>query len=59
MCKGLQILKLIKRDPGELGFVIQAKDYDEYLSTYIEIDEPVENVVYTEKEFNILKDYFK
>ena len=57
--KKLDILKLIERCPDELGFVIQAKDYDEYVSTYTEIGSPVSEIVYTKKDFNALRKYFR
>ena len=57
--KRLDILSLIERCPDELGFVIQAKSYDEYVSTYTEIGSPLSEVVYTKKEFNALRKYFR
>lgn len=53
-----KILELVKRSPGELGFVYSSKTYEDYLKTYTDAKFPVESAVYTEEEFNVLKDYF-
>lgn len=54
----LEILELIKRDPGELAFVVDAVDYDDYVRTYTEIGGSPEDAVYTKEEFTTLRSYF-
>ena len=53
-----EILSLVKRSPGELGFVYSSKTYEDYLKTYTDAKFPAESAVYTEEEFKVLKDYF-
>ena len=53
------ILDLISRNPGELGFIIDSKDYDEYLKTYTDAGGSEEEAVYSSQEFWQLKNYFK
>jgi len=53
------IFDLIKKDPEELGFVVQAKNFEEYISTYTDIGGKAEDAVYNEIEFKALKSYFK
>ncbi len=53
------ILDLVKRDPGEIGIALQAKDYEEYVKTYIDIGETAEKAVFAEHEFQNLKVYFQ
>ena len=59
--KGFEILKeeaeifnLIKQYPDELGFVLQERDYAAYVDTFGASDE----VILTEEQFNLLKNYF-
>lgn len=52
------IWDLVKRDPGEIGFVLQEKNYADYISTYTDIGEKPEDATYNEHEFKALKDYF-
>ena len=53
------IWELVKRDPEEVGFVLQAKTYEEYLATYTDIGGKAEDAVYLETEFNAIKHYFE
>lgn len=53
------ILDLVEKGPGELGIVLQAKDYGEYLKTYTDIGEAAEKAVFTEHEFKALRAYFQ
>jgi len=52
------IFDLVKRDPGELGFITQSKNYEEYVATYLDAGGKAEDATYNEHEFNALKDYF-
>ena len=52
-----EILDLLMKDIQEVGFVLQAKDYKEYLSTYTEIGLSTNNAVFTEKQFNKIRGY--
>jgi len=52
------IWDLVKKHPGELGFILQAKTYEEYVATYTDIGGKPEDAVYTELEFNNLKAFF-
>lgn len=52
------IFDLVKRDPGELGFITQSKSYEEYIATYTDIGWKAEDATYNEHEFKALKDYF-
>lgn len=54
-----QIWDLVKKHPDELGFVLQAKTYDEYVKSYTDIGSSISDVAYTVDEFNSLKLYFK
>lgn len=50
----LKVWKVIKNNPGELGFILQEKNYAMYVETFdVNDDIPV-----TEEEFNLVKDYF-
>ena len=49
---------LVKKHPGELGFILQAKTYEEYVATYTDIGGKPEDAVYSEQEFNNLKAFF-
>ena len=50
----LVVWDLIREFPGELGFVLQEKDYSAYVDTFGASDE----VVLSEEQFNLLKQYF-
>lgn len=59
--KGFEVLKeeaeifnLIKQYPDELGFILQEKDYSAYIDTFGASDD----VILTEEQFNLLKNYF-
>jgi hypothetical protein len=52
------ILDLVKRNPGEMGFIMQTKTYEEYLATYSDAGFDAKEAVYNEHEFNALKAYF-
>lgn len=52
------ILDLVKRNPGEMGFIMQTKTYEEYLATYSDAGFDTKEAVYNEHEFNALKSYF-
>ena len=52
------IFDLVKKHPGELGFILQCKNYDEYVATYTDIGGKAEEAAYTDHEFKVLKDYF-
>ena len=53
------ILDLVEKGPGELGIVLQVKDYGDYLKTYTDIGEAAEKAVFTEHEFKALRAYFQ
>lgn len=50
--------QLMKNHPEELGFVIQCKDYDDYLTTYTDAGGSVEEAELNKEEFDFLKNYF-
>jgi len=52
------IWDLVKKHPGELGFILQAKTYDEYLATYTDAGGTIDEAAYNEHEFSVLKDFF-
>ena len=52
------IQSLEQKHPGELGFILQCKNYDEYVATYTDIGGQAEEAAYTDHEFKVLKDYF-
>lgn len=52
------IWDLVKKHPGELGFILQAKTYEDYIATYTDIGGTPEEAAYTELEFNNLKAFF-
>lgn len=53
-----ELFDLICKDPGELGFIIQEKDYDAYIETFTSIGGSAEDAPYTREEFNTLKEFF-
>ena len=52
------VLDLVRKHPGELGFIMSSKTYEEYLKTYTDVGGSVEEAAYSEDEFNTLKEYF-
>lgn len=54
-----KILDLIKRDPGELAFVVDTDNYESYIQTYLDAHATKEDAVYNEDEYEKLKNYFK
>lgn len=52
------ILDLIKKYPYELCFVLQLKDYKQYLASYIDAGGDESYADLQEHEFNALKNYF-
>ena len=53
------IFDLVKKYPDELGFVLQAKDYEEYVASYETVsDDPAKDAILKENEFNSLKKFF-
>lgn len=54
----LAILEITSKDPGELGFVIDCKDYKEYVKTFTDIGASIEEVPFIEEEFNTLREYY-
>ncbi len=52
------IWDLVKKHPGELGFILQAKTYDGYLATYTDVGGTIDEAAYNEHEFSVLKDFF-
>lgn len=57
--KSLDILELIKKHPDELGFIAECENYSEYVNTFLDAELTLEDVAYTEEEFNILKEVLK
>ena len=54
-----QVWDVVKKHPEELGFVLQAKDYQDYVASYETVSEdPAKDAELTEAEFNTIKDYF-
>jgi len=56
--KKAELFDLIKRDPGEMGFIVDSKTYDDYIKTYTDAGFTKDIVVYSEDEFNALKQGF-
>ena len=53
------ILDLLKKHPGELGFVLDSETYKDYIATYETVSkEPEKDAELTEVEFTNLKNYF-
>ena len=52
------IFDLVKKHPGELGFILQCKTYEDYLATYTDAGGSADEAAYSEAEFTTLKDYF-
>ena len=50
-----KVWEVIKQYPDELGFILQEKNYEMYVSTF----ENKNDVPITEEQFNLVKDYFK
>lgn len=51
-----KVWEIIKENPGELGFILQEKNYEMYLDTFCE--EECNDVPITEEQFNLVKNYF-
>lgn len=56
--KHIKVLKLVKKAPGELGFLGTCEDYNAYIKTFTDIGCSQEDAPYSEEEFNLLKEYF-
>lgn len=56
--KKIVVHDLVDKHPGELGFILQSKDYAAYIATYTDAGGKAEEAAYTEEEFNRLKDYY-
>lgn len=53
------IFDIIKKHPDELGFVLQAKDFKDYLASYENVsNNPEKDAELSEAEFVALKTYF-
>lgn len=59
--KELRVFEIIDKYPDELGFVLDSNTYEDYVKTYITLDEKLEQIkpVLSEKQFNILKEHFR
>jgi len=55
--KELKIWDIVKKYPEELGMIIQCKDYEEYKSTFSDINLE-EEIEITEEQFNLVKNFF-
>lgn len=54
-----QVWDVVKKHPEELGFVLEAETYTDYVATYETVsDDPARDAELTEAEFNTIKDYF-
>ena len=54
-----QVWDLVKKHPGELGFVLEANTYKDYIASYETVsNNPEKDAELTEDEFNSLKNYF-
>ena len=56
--RDLQVLELIKKHPDELGFICDCENYSEYVRTFLDAEMELEDVAYTEEEFNFIKGAF-
>lgn len=54
----LFILEIVRKAPGELGFIEDCADYEAYIKTYTDIGGSADESSFTEEEFNMLKEYF-
>ena len=52
------IWDLVKKHPGEIGFILQCKAYTDYVATYTDIGGNADEAAYSEQEFNSLKAFF-
>lgn len=50
----LSVWEIIREHPGELGFILQERDYNAYIDTFGASDQ----VILTEEQFNLVKNYF-
>lgn len=50
----LKVWEIIKENPDELGFILQEQNYEAYKNTFSATDE----VILTEEQFNLVKDFF-
>lgn len=57
--KKAELFDLVCRDPGEMGFIIDSETYDDYIKTYTDAGFKSDIAVYTEAEFNLLKQGFR
>lgn len=49
----LKVWEIIKDNPGELGFILQEKNYQMYCDTFND-----EKPILTEEQYTLVKDYF-
>lgn len=54
----LAVLEVTSKAPEELGFVQSCETYADYVKTYTDIGGSLDEVAFTEDEFNFLKDYY-
>jgi len=56
----LKVLSIIEKFPYELSFALDAKTYDDYINTFVDVGISLEQEsVLSESQFNTLKEYFK
>ena len=53
-----EIVELIKRNPGEFIVVYTSRTYDDYILNYVDAGDSADDAIYSEEEFNALKDCF-
>ena len=51
----LKVWEIIKANPGELGFILQERNYEMYVDTFGASDE----IPLTEEQFNLVKNFFQ
>ena len=56
--KKAELFDLIDKDPGELGFILQAEKKKKYLETFSDVGFDPSTAPYNIDEFNKLKSYF-
>ena len=56
----VKVWNLVQKHPDELGFVLDCRNYSEYIDTYENLVDDISEVepALTEEEFNILKRFF-
>jgi len=52
------VFGMVNKHPGEFGFILQSKTFEDYVATYTDAGGKAEDAAYNAAEFKALKDFF-